>query len=172
MYTLQLPNVKGLLAWNRRSIWSLSNCRSNQFHNHLVRKRTLSHLASLETHKIHLPFSCKSWTSTSWQTRIIGKTLTLPKKKILNSMTQIRENGTPWFWTELAFKWYESAMVFCFYDILYFYFLFRTTLKKNSWIRAICVTVMVIILKLKFWKLLDVSYVQRSFPSNYEVHWQ
>ena len=40
-------NVKELLAWNRRKIWSLSDCNWTRTHNHLVRKRTLDHLAKL-----------------------------------------------------------------------------------------------------------------------------
>ena len=35
-------NVKELLAWNRREIWSLSDCNWARTHNHLVRKRTLN----------------------------------------------------------------------------------------------------------------------------------
>ena len=48
----------------------------------------------VETHKIHLPFSCKLWTSTGdchvW---IIEKTSTLLKHEdiILNSMSQTKE---------------------------------------------------------------------------------
>ena len=40
-------NVKELLARNRREIWSLSDCNETRTHNHLVRKRTLNHLAKL-----------------------------------------------------------------------------------------------------------------------------
>ena len=81
-YNLQLPGCQELLARNRRSIWHLSNCNENRSHNHLIRKQTLNCLAPLETHKNHLPFSCKRWMSTR-----------LPKHEdiILNSMTQTRE---------------------------------------------------------------------------------
>ena len=41
------PNVKELLAQNRRDIWSLSDSNGIRTHNHLARKRTLNHLASL-----------------------------------------------------------------------------------------------------------------------------
>ena len=41
-------NVKELLAGNRRYIWSLSDSNGIRTHNHLVRKRTLNHLASLD----------------------------------------------------------------------------------------------------------------------------
>ena len=38
-------NVKELLAWSRREIWSLSDCSWTRTHSHLVHKRTLNHLA-------------------------------------------------------------------------------------------------------------------------------
>ena len=38
-------NVKELLAWNWREIWSLSDCNRTRTHNHLVCKWTLNHLA-------------------------------------------------------------------------------------------------------------------------------
>ena len=40
-------NVKELLAESRRHIWSLSDSNMIRIHNHLVRKRTLNHLAKL-----------------------------------------------------------------------------------------------------------------------------
>ena len=40
-------NVKELIAWNRRNIWSLSDSNGIWNHNHLVRKQTLNHLAKL-----------------------------------------------------------------------------------------------------------------------------
>ena len=40
-------NVKELLAGSRRHIWRLSDCKGTRTHNHLVRKRTLNHLAKL-----------------------------------------------------------------------------------------------------------------------------
>ena len=40
-------NVKELFARNRRDICSLSDCNGTRIHNHLVRKRTLNHLANL-----------------------------------------------------------------------------------------------------------------------------
>ena len=40
-------NVKELLARSRRHIWRLSHCNGTRTHNHLVRKRTLNHLAKL-----------------------------------------------------------------------------------------------------------------------------
>ena len=37
-------NVKEVLAWSRREIWSLSDCNWTRTHNHLVHKQTLNHL--------------------------------------------------------------------------------------------------------------------------------
>ena len=46
-----------------------------------------------------------------------------------------------------------------------FIFWFWTTVRKDTWTRAISVTVMVIIVILQFWKFLDINYVQRSFST-------
>ena len=40
-------NVKELLARNRREFLILSDCNGTRTHNHLIRKRTLNHLAKL-----------------------------------------------------------------------------------------------------------------------------
>ena len=40
-------DVKELLAWNRRDIWSVTDSNGIRTHNHLVRTRTLNHLAKL-----------------------------------------------------------------------------------------------------------------------------
>ena len=40
-------NVKVLLGWNRRNIWSPRDCHGTRTHNHLVRKGTLNHMAKL-----------------------------------------------------------------------------------------------------------------------------
>ena len=40
-------NVTELLVWSRHKIWSLSDCNGTRTQSHLVRKRTLNHLASL-----------------------------------------------------------------------------------------------------------------------------
>ena len=64
-------NVKGLLAQNRRDIWSLSDSNGIRTHNHLVPKRTLNHLVfhyelsdcgfeSRCCHKIHDCSCCSS----------------------------------------------------------------------------------------------------------------
>ena len=39
--------VKKPLAWNRRHIWSLSDCNGIRTHNHLVRKQTVNLLVKL-----------------------------------------------------------------------------------------------------------------------------
>ena len=48
-HSLAFLNVKELLARRRRHIWSLSDSNGIRTHNHLVRKRTLNHLAKLFT---------------------------------------------------------------------------------------------------------------------------
>ena len=78
-----LLNVKKLLARNGMGIWSLGSYNRNQCLSHLFRKQTLNHLAPLETHKIHLPFSCKNWTSTKIiSLELPGKLWLYPNKKI------------------------------------------------------------------------------------------
>ena len=67
--------------------------------------------------------------------------------------------------------WYS---VFLFYLFIYFFCL-EATIKRNTWIRTISVTVMVIISKVLFWKLLDINNVQlysNIFLNNYKAHWQ
>ena len=44
-HTIVCLNVKELFARSRRHIWSLSDSNAIRTHNHLVRKRTLNHLA-------------------------------------------------------------------------------------------------------------------------------
>ena len=51
------------------------------------------------------------------------------------------------------------------WDSEFLFFLFRTNGKKNIWMRVIPVTVMIVILKVPFWKLLDITYVQSSFST-------
>ena len=69
-------------------------------------------------------------------------------------------------WVELIFDWHVHAMLIRFYAIPCFYFLlFRTTTKKSTWIIAISVRVMVIILKMSCWKLLGICYVQSFFST-------
>ena len=54
------------------------------------------------------------------------------------------------FWVELTFEWYEDTMVF---GVFIFIFLFRTNGKKVYLDYNNSVTVMVIFLKVLFWKL-------------------
>ena len=57
-------NVKELLAQSRREIWNLSDCNWNRTHNHLVHKRTLTHLAKLTSLAKWL--SVCLWTKCLW----------------------------------------------------------------------------------------------------------
>ena len=57
----------------------------------------------------------------------------------------------------------------------FFFFCLEAMIKRNTWIRTISVTVMVIISKVLFWKLLDINNVQlysNIFLNNYKAHWQ
>ena len=46
-HSIVCMNIKELRARSRRHIWSLSDSNEIRTHNHLVRKRTLNHLAKL-----------------------------------------------------------------------------------------------------------------------------
>ena len=76
-----------------------------------------------------------------------------------------------WTCHGVPFIWY-SMFCFCFC----FFVKFRTAVKKNTWMRVISVKYdsyqlwvsgeeLVIILKVLFWKLRDISYVQKSFST-------
>ena len=45
-----------------------------------------------------------------------------------------------------------------------YYLCLEPTVRKDAWLRRTSVTVMAFFLKVTFWKLLDHSYVQSSFP--------
>ena len=45
-----------------------------------------------------------------------------------------------------------------------YYFCLEPTVRKDGWMRTTSVTVMAFFSKVAFWKLLDHSYVQSSFP--------
>ena len=47
-----------------------------------------------------------------------------------------------------------------------YYFCLEPTVRKDAWMRKTSVTVMAFFSKVSFWKLLDHSYVQSSFPIN------
>ena len=47
-----------------------------------------------------------------------------------------------------------------------YYFCLEPTVRKDAWMRTTSVTVMAFFSKVAFWKLLDHSYVQSSFPIN------
>ena len=71
-------NVKELLAWSRRHIWSLSDSNEIWTHNHLVCKRTLNHLAKLDK-LLNLGWVSKfqlSWVM-DWEWRVESDELSL-----------------------------------------------------------------------------------------------
>ena len=71
-------------------------------------------------------------------------------------MSQIRENGTPLFWLEVTFDWYEGAIVFF---VFIFIFCLETTVLEINWMRTTSVAVMVIIFS-------KVSFRNSKFISN------
>ena len=79
-------------------------------------------------------------------------------------MTQTREKWDPLVLSRAGF-----CMVGRCHDIPCFHFLkffcLEVTVKTRTWMRTISVTVMVIISKVLFLKLLDFSYVQSSFST-------
>ena len=128
MYALcSCLNVKELFTLNRRNIWSLSDSNRNWYHNQLVRRRTLNHLSLLETHKVYLPFSCKRWTSTkTGRFKVSGYLCLSPNMEMYycTPWAKQEKNGTPLFWLEVTFEWYEGAVVFC---VSIFIFCLETT---------------------------------------------
>ena len=79
---------------------------------------------------------------------------------MLHSMTQTREK-----WDSLVLSRADFFIVGRCRDSPCFHFLFfclEATVKTTTWMRMISITVMVIVSKVLFWKLLDFSYVQRS----------
>ena len=56
-------NVKELVARSRWEIWCLSDCNLTRTQNHLVRKRTLNHLANW-------PNDLTKWLSQLWMTSL------------------------------------------------------------------------------------------------------
>ena len=76
VYTLQSPECQGTTGSKQtRDIWSLSDCNWIRTQNHLVRKRTINHLAKLigcgfGSHRSHL----KSFNLVLHQALIINKT--------------------------------------------------------------------------------------------------
>ena len=80
---------------------------------------------------------------------------------ILNSTTQTKEK-----WDSLVLSSADFCMTGSCHGIPCLHFLFfclEATVKKNTWMRTISATVMVIDSEVRFWKLLDFSYVQSSF---------
>ena len=69
-----------------------------------------------------------------------------------------QKNGTPCFWAELTFEWCESAMIFRVF--IFIFILFRSNDKKNTWMRTTFIKVMIIIPKMPFLKLIDISCFQ------------
>ena len=75
-------------------------------------------------------------------------------------MTQTTEK-----WDSLVLSTADFWMVWRYHGIPFFhfyFFLFRSNNKKNNWVRNFFVIMIVIISKVSFWKLLDISCFQSS----------
>ena len=57
----------------------------------------------------------------------------------------------------IVWRWHGISHACC-------YFYLEPTVRKDAWMRTTSVTVMAFFSKVAFWKLLDHSYVQSSFP--------
>ena len=58
----------------------------------------------------------------------------------------------------IVWRYHDIPRVHC------YYFCLKSTVRKYAWMRTTSVAVMTFLLKVAFWKLLDHSYVQSSFP--------
>ena len=98
-------NVKELLAWNRREIWSLSDCYWTRTHNHLVRERILDHSGQFGQIFLIFPNFLISWVLpfiNSWSNSyilvclvIITLHFTFGERKICST---IKTSQILWTW--------------------------------------------------------------------------
>ena len=58
----------------------------------------------------------------------------------------------------IVWRYHDIPRVHC------YYFFFKSTVRKYAWMRTTSVAVMTFFSNVAFWKLLDHSYVQSSFP--------
>ena len=101
-------NMKELFARNRPDMGSLSNCKGTQTHNHLVRKRTLTHLAKLtkslswvSSTYLYRAFHCmflscyvrvSEWIHTLYLPDCQG--ISCPKRRYISSLSNCNGTGT------------------------------------------------------------------------------
>ena len=115
-----------------------------------------------KTHEIHLPFSCKRWTSTKIiRLKLSGNfnfTQACRYDIKLNEPSK-RKVGLPC--SEETFKGYEDIMIFC---AFIFIFCLEPTVKKQP-MTTTSVTIMVIFFEKTILELLDHSYVESSFAN-------
>ena len=125
-------------------------------------KQKLVFLNPLQIHLIHFPFSRKRWTST-----IIAR-LELSEQfycaQTWRHNTKLHEKSQREKWNSLAFSRADFRMVWkC--RLFIFIYCLEPTVKKNTWMKTIFVTAMVIFFKLSFWKLLNHSYGPSPFST-------
>ena len=89
--------------------------------------------------------------------------MTSPKhgKIILKSISQTKEKHNfrilSRFDLWMVWRWHGIPRVYC------YYFCLEPTVRQENWMRTTSVMVMVLFLKVAFWKLLDHSYLQSPF---------
>ena len=147
-----MPEFQGGPSSNKAQYLTLKKPQGGSISQPLNSQKNTQPSSPIRNTKLTHPFHANVERRLRLEERIIGKTLTLPKQE---------KNGIPWFWVELTFEWFEGAMVFSFL----FFCCLEPTLNKNTLMRTISVTVMVIILKKLFWKLLEIICVQSSFST-------
>ena len=132
-------NIKELLAQNRRNIWSLSDCNGTWADNHLVRTRTLNHLAKLakrlscvvrtNLYLIWLHFliiSCLIILRRTWHDRKIQSNASY----ILVITTQVIRFASLGKWSSVSLrtKWCWVQFIGVWYVLYFLIFLFLFTI--------------------------------------------
>ena len=110
--TLSCLNVKELLARNRRHIWSFSDSKGIQTHNHLVQKRTLKYLAKLAKRLSCVLSSCLLWQlSISMLNALCRK---VPTTR-LNHLVSLAK----WLSVRVWLKWLWVQTLYCHLNFRY-----------------------------------------------------
>ena len=110
-------NVKELLAWSTREIWSLRDYNWTRTYSHLVRKRTLNHLAKLEVWLNSWVFvyelsgcrfesSCSHLNIRLFSSNIFEKNQFFKIKKVKH-LTQLIYNWVIWDWIYKGVSYYK-----------------------------------------------------------------
>ena len=84
-------------------------------------------------------------------------------------LPQQKNNGTPIFWVDLTFEWYEDAMVFY---VFIFIFLLRTNIKKRYLNESDFYHCYRNLFETAIPKVTWSQLCSKFFLNNYETHWQ